>query len=382
MHSLALLVGVLLACTLVGAVPALVTALKPHLQQRLNLDPDRVDRLERMRFFLAWVAGMPLAGWLIDVSTRHDLRYDLLVAGCIGIAATLAFLGVADAPRWVGAASFLLGLATSFLIVATLCLIPDAIPAACPAAALNAGFIGIGLGSFAPPGVLRRLERWFGVRNAMLILGLAALVPAVFVFAGYFPSERTPPDPTSSSFLYSPAFWLLAAMLILYYPIESALDIWSGPFLEELGYRNRSGRMMLIGFWVSFLLARLAMVFLMGPRNEIWLLFICTLTSAIVLGNLVGAYGASAGGTGFWFVGACYGPLLPTVLGLLLEVTAPSQGLALGSMLAVAGLHDALAHPLMQRTMHHRPVRTAMRIPLIMTLLMLVPLLIFGLVPR
>jgi len=260
---------------------------------------------------------------------------------------------------------------------------PVAIPAACPAAALNAGFIGIGLGSFAPPAVLRRLERWLGFRNALLVLGLGALIPAAFVFAGHLPSEAPARDPAAASdFLHDPRFWLLAVMLVLYYPIESALDIWSGPFLNELGYRNRPWRMMHIGFWLSFLIARLAMYFLMGPRNEIWFLFLCTLTSAIVLGNLVGAYGASAGGTGFWFVGACYGPLLPGFLGLLLETTTTSPGLALGSVLAVAGLHDALAHPLMARTMHARPVRTAMRIPLIMTLLMLAPLLIFGLVPR
>jgi len=380
MHSLPLLVGVLLASFLVGAVPALVTALKPHLQQRLNLDHERVDRLERMRFFLAWVAGMPLAGYLADAWVRHDVRFDLLVAGCIGIAATVAFLGVTNSQRWVGAASFALGLATSFLVVATILLMPVAIPAACPAAALNAGFIGIGLGSFAPHAVLRRLERWFGFRNALLVLGLGALIPAAFVFAGYAPSEAPARAAASSDFVHDVRFWLLAVMLILYYPIESALDIWSGPFLQELGYRNRPGRTMLIGFWLSFLIARLAMYFLMGPLNEIWLLFFCALTSAIVLGNLVGAYGASAGGTGFWFVGACYGPLLPGVFGLLLEVSQGSQGLALGCMLAVAGLHDALAHPLMGHTMHARPVRAAMRIPLIMTLLMLAPLLVFELV--
>ncbi|MCI0682722.1 MAG: hypothetical protein L0Y71_11535 [Gemmataceae bacterium] len=377
MPSLPLLVGVLLACILVGAMPALVTALKPRLEQLLNLDHARVDRLERMRFFLAWVGGMPLAGYLVDVWKREEI----LVAGCFGIAATLAFFGVAHSPRWVGAMSFLLGLATSFVVVATICLAPAAIPAACPAAALNAGFIGIGLGSFAPRGLLARLERWFGLRRAMLVLGLAALIPASFVFAAIVANDIPQQDPhTTPDFFRAVPFWLLAAMLVFYYPIESALDIWSGPFLNELGYRNRPGRMMLVGFWLAFLIARLAMWFLMGPRNEIWLLFLCALTSAIVLGNLVGAYGASAGGTGFWLVGACYGPLLPGILGLLLEASVGSQGLAVGSVLAVAGLHDALAHPIMQRTMHAREVRKAMRIPLLMTLLMLAPLLIYGLV--
>src|SRR5258705_14009870 len=82
MTSLPLLIGVLAGCGLVGAVPALVNALKPRLQERLHLEPGRVERLERMQFFLAWVAGMPLAGYLADAWSRPDV----LVVGCVGIA--------------------------------------------------------------------------------------------------------------------------------------------------------------------------------------------------------------------------------------------------------------------------------------------------------
>jgi hypothetical protein len=98
------------------------------------------------------------------------------------------------------------------------------------------------------------------------------------------------------------------------------------------------------------------------------------------LGNLVGAYGASSGGVGFWLVGACYGPLLPGFLGLLIQYFPATPGLAVGSVLAIAGLHDALAQPLMARGTQSRSVRIAMRIPLLMTLLMLAPLLAVGLV--
>ncbi len=379
MTSLPLQLGVIAACALAGALPALVNALKPHLQQLLGLDQNRVERLERMQFFLAWVAGMPVAGYLADAwGVAH-----VLIAGCIGIAGTLSFFAVTQTPRWIGAMSFLLGLATSFLVVATICLVPIVIPDVCPAAALNAGFIAIGLGSFTPHLVLTRLERWFGLRRALLILGLGAMIPAGLIFAAMFVQAIPQPPPNAASatgFFYDPRFWLLAAMLLVYYPIESALDIWSEPFLHEIGYEDRRGRRMLIGFWLAFLGARLAMWFLLGPRIEIWLLWFCTLTSAIVLGNLVGAYGASSGGIGFWLVGACYGPLLPGFLGLLIEYFHNNPGIVVGSVLAVAGLHDALAQPLMARGAQARSVRVAMRIPLIMTLLMLVPLLVVGLV--
>lgn len=381
MTSTPLLLGVVAACALVGAVPALVNALKPRLQHMLGLDSHCVDRLERMKFFLAWVAGMPAAGYLADIWSRHDV----LIAGCLAIAGIVSFFAVTESPRWIGAMSFLLGLATSLLVVAAICLAPVAIPAACPAAALNAGFIAVGLGSFTPHLALTRLERWFGLRRALLMLGLCALIPAGLVFAAVFSqSDNQPAAPanavTASGFFHDPRFWLIAALLLMYYPIESALDIWSEPFLREIGYPEQRGRRMLIGFWLAFLLARLAMWYLLRPGNEVLLLWMCALTSAIILGNLVGAYGASSGGIGFWLVGASYGPLLPGFLGLLLEYFPAQSGVAVGVVLAVAGLHDALAQPVMARGTQARSVRVAMRIPLLMTLLMLVPLLVIGLV--
>lgn len=377
MPSLPLLLGVLSACALVGGVPALVNVLKPRLQQLLAIDQQRVDRLERMQYFLAWVAGMPLAGWLVD---RWN-PLEVLIAGSIGVATTLAFFGVAQSPRWIGAMSFLLGLASSFLTVAALHLAPQALgPENCPAAALNLAFVAIGVGSFTPQWIFPRLERWAGLRRALLALGLGALLPTAFLLAGFASHMQrpiAPPQPDASvAFYYDPHFWLLAIMLLLYYPIESALDIWSEPFLREIGYEDRKARAMLVVFWLAFLGARVGMWFLLGPRNEIWILWFCVLTSGIVLGNLVGAYGASAGGLGFWLVGACYGPLLPGFLGMVIEYCPAAPGLALGCVLAAAGMHDALAQPLMQRGAQARSVRVAMRIPLLMTLLMLAPLLI------
>jgi hypothetical protein len=256
-------------------------------------------------------------------------------------------------------------------------------PEYCPAAALNAAFVAIGIGSFAPQSIFARLERLVGLRRALLTMGLAALLPAAFLFAGFasgMPRLHAVPQPEPATvFYYDHHFWLLALLLLLYYPIESALDIWSGPFLREIGYEEKKARAMHVVFWLAFLGARVAMWFLLGPRNEIWVLWFCILTSAIVLGNLVGAYGASAGGFGFWLVGACYGPLLPGFLGMLIEFFPSAPGATIGCVLAVAGLHDALAQPLMQRGAKARSVRVAMRIPLLMTLLMLAPLLIMRL---
>jgi MFS family permease len=371
MGPVSLVIGVLAACFLTGAIPALVPRLKPYLQQRLGIDPQRLDRIERMRFFLSWAIAMPLGGWLADLWNPKDV----LVLGAGGVALTLSLFGVANTQQWIGAMSFLLGCATSLLAVATLVLVPAAFPDLVPAAAMNLAFVAVGIGSFAPQLTFARLERLFGFKNSLLILGLGALIPAGFVLFADLPARQT----SDVVFYHDLRYWLLGLALVFYFPIESALDVWAEPFLNELGYRQRSGRMMLIGFWLAFLAARLALAFALGERNEMWLLMLCVLVSAVVLGNLVGAYGASAGALGFWLVGFAYGPLLPTFLGMLVEAFPANPGVVVGSLFAIAGIHDALFQPVFHHFTHTRPVRVSMRIPLIMTLLMLAPLLMIGL---
>jgi fucose permease len=380
MHSVSLAIGVLAACFMTGALPALVHRLKPYLQDLLSLDQQRLDRLERMQFFLSWAIAMPLAGLLADVWGARGAK-DVLIAGCGGVALTLACFGLAESPRWVGAMSFLLGCATSLMAVGALVLVPQALPDFHAAAAMNLAFVVLGVGSFTPQLVFPRLERLLGLRHSLLALGLAALVPAGFAIFGTLPDSK-PPDSASVAFYQDPRFLLIGLAIVLYFPIESALDVWSEPFLNELGYRDRTGRVMLVGFWVAFFAARLGMAWVMGEKNEIWLLMICVVTSAVVLGNLVGAYGASSGGLGFWLVGAAYGPLLPTLLGLLVEYFPENPGLAIGSLFALAGLHDGLFQPSFHRHTQTRSVRAGMRIPLVMTLLMLAPLLVVGLLRR
>jgi fucose permease len=327
-----------------------------------------------MQFFLSWAIAMPLGGWLTDLWGAKDV----LILGCGGVAVVLALFGLAESPQWIGTMSFLLGCATSLVAVAALVLVPAAFPDFHVTAGMNLAFVVLGIGSFFPQLVFGRLERLLGLKHTLLALGLGALIPAGFVMFADVPSREA----TSVVFYRDPRFWLIGVALVLYFPIESALDVWAGPFLNELGYRDRTGRMMLITFWVAFFAARLGMAWLMGQRNEVWLLILCVLTSAIVLGNLVGAYGASSGGAGLWLVGAAYGPLLPTLLGLLVEIFPANSGVVLGCLFALAGVHDGLFQPSFHRFTQTRPVRVAMRIPLVMTLLMLAPLLVLGLLRR
>ena len=61
-------------------------------------------------------------------------------------------------------------------------------------------------------------------------------------------------------------FWLLLAAAALYLPVESCLEVWSGPFLRDLGDR-RYLRSRIFGFWCAYLPARFATFCWSKPRS-------------------------------------------------------------------------------------------------------------------
>src|SRR5207253_3262892 len=109
-----------------------------------------------------------------------------------------------------------------------------------------------------------------------------------------------------------------------------------------------------------------------------WVLLGLVLVSAFTMGNLVGATEHSRGSFGFWLVGACYGPLLPGFLALVLDIFKDTPATALGFMLALSGLDTLIVRPLMTSLARRRPGRTVMRVPMVLALLMAAPLLVLA----
>ncbi len=98
------------------------------------------------------------------------------------------------------------------------------------------------------------------------------------------------------------------------------------------------------------------------------------------MGNLAGANEYSSGSLGFWITGACYGPLLPGFLALVMELLPELPATALGIMLAFSGLDTLIVRPMMTALAARSRARTVMRVPLLLGLLLAAPLLVLALI--
>jgi fucose permease len=365
----------------IGFVPAAVDCLKDALRQRLNLPGDRVGRLLSV-FYRCWLPAMPLAGWLLD----HWQEKDVLFLGLLGCVLGIAWLGLSQSPASLLASVAVLGAGYSAVACAAIRLMPEALaltPRSSTVATLNVGFVFVIAGAVLAPWVVGWVVRRWGCRQGLLYLSFAFIVPAVLVIGApreHFPDVREPLP--WAAVLADVRLWLLAAVILLYFALENCLDVWPEPYLKELGYGGRRLTAAMLLFWGAFTLARLAAGWLPATHYhyEPWLLLLFLLASGFTMGNLVGAHEYSTGGLGFWLTGACYGPLLPGFLALVLDLFPRLPGTALGLMLALSGLDTLIVRPFMTVLARRAPARTVMIVPTVLAVVIAAPLLVLALI--
>jgi hypothetical protein len=363
--------GTLVAGFLLGALPPSLIELGPRWGDSLGWDAFKVESLRR-RFILPIIVLLPLGGWLCD--QKFAGPKDITIVGLMAVAIALGLFALVHQAQT--AAMNVLGLAVgiAFLAVGLIAWMPALLSEPDRAVeALNLGFIAISLGWLVGPQLVANTHRLLGLRGTFLAGAACALVSLALLSGAE--DAAIPVAARESGLFHDLRFWLLLLAAVLYFPIETCLEHWSGPFLSDLGDR-RYLRSRILGFWCAYLLARLAMFGLVKTGLEPWVLLTCTALSAIVLGNLVGAYGPSSGGFGFWLVGFCYGPLLPGFLGLFGESFRGHFGSIVGALLALGTLYHLVLGPVLHRYALSRTPRDAMRVPVVLTLLLAAPLLL------
>ena len=370
-----LVVATLLSSFTVGLIPALVDSTRDALRRRLDLPEARVERL-LYAFYIAWLPGMPLAGWLLD----HLPNKEVLFFAHLGTVLGVAGLGLTGSARGLLGNLALLGLAYSGVATATVKLMSA--PAGLGftgsnVAALNLGFVAVGVGAVAGPWLLARAEKWGGPRQGFIGLGVALALPALLLTVSEPAEFPELPESHAWAGIFEARVGLIALVILLYFALETCLDVWPQQYLGEIGYSGRGRTVALVVFWAAFVGMRLAMGWL-HPGYEVWLLLALVLGSAFAMGNLAGAYGGSSGSIGFWLVGLCYGPLLPGFLALVLDFGLPAT--ALGYMLALSGLDTLIVRPLMTRYAKGHAARAVMAVPTVLALVLAAPLLVLALI--
>jgi fucose permease len=369
-----LLATIISSAMLMGFLAALLPRLRLPLQQYLGMTDSDFERCHA-GYRLALIPLLVVAGLAAD---RWNVA-EVLFAGTLFAVLGLAALGLRPQFRSMATVIVLLAAASGCLTTAVVVLMPHVfwgVPDEATAS-INLGFVAVGLGYLLLPLLATSLYNRFGFRRTMLMLSLAALVPATLTV---FCSWHVPRPPSASlvELLVSPKLWLAALVAICYFPLEASLASWSNAYLVECGYNERQVTYWLYGFWIIFLAARLLTGEFLDYRFTAWWVLILALAAAISLGNLAGAYGRTTG-RGLLVMGAWLGPLLPTFLGVLLSLLPESPASAVGAVFAVGSLSNLVLQPVTSGFAARHKVAVTIRIPLVLALVMAIPALVLAL---
>lgn len=355
-----------------GMVLALLGSIKLPLAKRLDLDEGRIGGLVAT-FNVALIPLILASGWLIDHVGI------LLVVGVGSLLTALALAALALARSYAGCryALLLLGAGGACLSAAATVLMPRAFFDGRPGAALNFGEVFLGLGALLTPALVDVLVRAVGFRRSLSLLALLCLAPAVIsVWVPASALELSSPPGSLTPIVMQPAIWLTALVLLLYLPIEGALGAWATTYLADAGESPRWAARWLSGFWLVFLLSRLATAWLLDRRYlphgcEAWIVVCLALASAVALGNLASRHRHTGSTIALLLTGLLLGPIFPTLIGDLFQnVSLVDRGTAFGLVYAVGSAGSLLVPPLIGRQARRTSVRVAMRIPAGVALLM------------
>ncbi len=351
-------------------VPIFFRTIRAPLEQRAQLPAGRLDWLEKL-LVLSWIPLMPLAGWLVD----HWGTHQVLFTGSLLLALAMAWLALAQTYAHVLWGITGLGVAGALLTVGGIAFIGNA------GVSLGLGFVFVSLAYLLTPHLFPRLLERMTFRRTFLAVGLLCLLPAALVaLVKSDPDVAAAAVPNESS--YDIRFWLIALSAFLYFPLESSLQIWPRHYLTEIGFSSQTIPHVIIGFWCAFLLTRFSLGLIIRPGNETWLLLTLLVLSSVVLGNLAGAYAPSSGCLGFWLVGACYGPLLPVLLGILFRIQVPhgNSGQALGIIFALGSASTLIVRPFLVAYANKNSPRALMRVLTVLGLVMAAPTVVLAVI--
>ncbi len=255
-------------------------------------------------------------------------------------------------------------------------------------ASQNLGNVFFGLGALITPALVEALIRKLDYRRAMSLLAIVCLMPALlaaFTARDAFDFQAQPGQ--LWSVFGDPILWLTGLVFFLYGPLEGSLGTWATTYLTDLGFRERLAAWLLSGFWLAFLAARLAAAlvqehgrFLQG-FSEAWLIVGLALAAAIFLGNMAGARSRGTAAMGLLAVGAFFGPIFPTLVGILFNHFPNDRGTAFGAMFSLGALGSLFLPPVIGAYARRNTVQRAMRIPLVMALLLALVTMFLALFP-
>ncbi|SRR5712691_8177058 len=366
-----------------GMVLALLGSIKLSLARRLDIGETRVAGLLAALNF-ALIPMMLLSGVLIDKWGPGRM----LILGSLTTGIAIFCLSLARTYWQALAAILLVGLAGACVSTGSVVLMPKAFWPDNEAASLNLGNVFFGLGALVTPALADLLLRTLDFRKTVGILGLVCLIPAcAAALAGgeqlqFQQAERADLGAVMGHW----TVWLAGLVFFLYGPLEWSIATWATTYLTDLGWKERRAAWLLSGFWLTFLSSRLLMGYLQRPHgvlprgSEPWVILVMAMLAAIALGNLAGAHSRGNAGTGLLLLGAAFGPIFPTLVGVIFNEFPPQErGTAYGAMFALGSIGGLVVPPVIGNLARRKSVQFSLRVPAVMCMFLTLAALVLGL---
>jgi quinol-cytochrome oxidoreductase complex cytochrome b subunit len=256
---------------------------------------------------------------------------------------------------------------------------PHAFYPAHPARSINLGFIAFAVGGLAGMTTPQYAGRW-GHHKTLLALAIASLLPAAFVMctpSGEFPEPR---GGDLMLLLADVRIGLIAVIAALCFPLDTMLGPWVRRYVVEHAHRRSGAVVMAVGFWAAFLGTRLfAGLTLPTGWEHVWIV-VWAVLAVIIFSNMLGAYSPGTNMVGLWLTGACCAPLMPTLLGLALQINSDSPGLVLGLTAAAGMLGNLLVLRWIDASRPECMTKTSLRGATALAVVLLVPALVLAVI--
>jgi fucose permease len=168
------------------------------------------------------------------------------------------------------------------------------------------------------------------------------LVPVIFaVLAGYPPLMKTGVtlgQAVGSAFglLANPAIIVSALALFCYIGLEVSMGGFITTYLTGVGFEGKPANMVLSGFWIALMLARLINSALITPETGVTVITVLALVAVVTIGLMVVARSKPLAALFVIITGFAFGPLFPTIVGVTFSKIDQSLfGSAFGIIFAV-----------------------------------------------
>ena len=347
--SMALLmtIAVLLAG---GMGVALLGSVKVALARKLQMSEARVGGMVSV-FGLATIPVFPSVGFVTDLVGKQPV----VIGGCFLMTASLIVLGSARKYRsaLVGVLLFSAAWASLINVVNPLSVIVFGKP---EVFATNLACFIFGIGAFATPLAVAWLLQRVSLTRALLLLGVFALLPAALVPAVDF-SALAPPAAEQeaageaaagmATLLKDPVMWLLILAFLFYGPLEAATGAWTTTYLGDSGVSEKATSSLLSAFWATYTVSRLITALTvyfaeLPAQGQRALILAFGLASVVVLSGIVRVRGRGAAIGMVIAAGVAFGPIFPTIMGVLMGHFPKSvHGRAVGLLFAIGGIGTA-----------------------------------------